>query len=102
MLAFMTDFFSVKMIFRTLFDPWKRDQVSYKNLSLQERFNVFILNLSSRLIGFLVKIIFFVVYLLFLGGFFIVFAISVVVWLSLPFLALSIILLGIYEILATR
>lgn len=98
----MTDLFSVKMIFRTLFDPWKRDQVSYKNLSIQERFNVMILNLVSRMVGFLVKIIVFAIYLVFSAGLISLSFLASAIWLSLPLLAMGLILLGVFEIIINR
>lgn len=52
----LTDLFSVKMILPTLFAPWKRDIMSYEGLTLQQKFQVLMLNLASRIIGFLVKI----------------------------------------------
>lgn len=56
-LAYVADLFSVKICLKTLFAPWKRDQLSGEGLTLQDRFQVLMLNLSSRLIGAVVKII---------------------------------------------
>ncbi len=52
---YFTDAFSVLICFRTLFAPWKRDMISYEGLSLQQKFQVWTLNLASRFVGFLVK-----------------------------------------------
>ena len=87
----IVDLFSVKLIFSTLFAPWKRDVISYEGLSLQEKFSVFILNISSRFIGFVIKIfvlltfiIFFLAAILISAGlffFWIVFPLAIVVLL---------------------
>jgi hypothetical protein len=100
--AFMTDFFSVRMIFRTLFEPWKRDQIGTQNLSIKEKFDVMILNMVSRMVGFFVKILLFFIYLLFMAGFLIVSAVACLIWLALPFIALALVLLGIFEIMVNR
>jgi len=102
MAVFLTDFFSVRMIFKTLFEPWKRDQLGGKNLSIQEKLNVFILNSVSRLVGFIVKIILFTIYLLFMTGFFILSAVGSLIWLSLPFIALILACVGLFEIFTNR
>lgn len=96
--VFLTDFFSVKLIFRTLFDPWKRDQLSYKNLSIKERFDVFILNLISRFVGLLVKTFFFVTYLVFMAGFIILSGLVVFIWLALPVIILALLFIGLFEV----
>lgn len=97
-LIYLTDLFSVKLIFQTLFDPWKRDRTSYKGLPLNERFQVLMLNIATRLIGFLIKIIFFIVYLVFLIAFLIISAISIIFWLALPLLIIFLIILGYMEV----
>jgi hypothetical protein len=48
-------FFSMSLLLRTLFAPWKRDEVDMGNLSLQDRFRVLMMNLVSRLVGAAVR-----------------------------------------------
>jgi len=55
-LVYLTDLFSVKICLTTLFSVWKRDKIGYEGLSIQQRFEVLTLNLSSRIIGALIKI----------------------------------------------
>jgi len=95
------DLFSVKQIFATLFAPWRRDIISYENLSLQEKFSVFTLNIASRVIGFLVKI--FV-----LGAFLAVFAViisltiaSYALWIAFPLAILALIIIGFSNIFSS-
>lgn len=61
---YITDLFSVKACFKTLLSPWKRDAVSYEGLTIQERFQVLILNITSRFVGAIIKIFTLVTYLI--------------------------------------
>lgn len=49
-------FFSVPLLFKTIFEPWKRDILSTKGASLDVIFRVWIANLISRLVGFVVRL----------------------------------------------
>jgi hypothetical protein len=91
----LSDLFSVKNSILTLFSPWKRDTLSTDGLSLQEKFQIWILNLASRVIGFLVKIFVLV-------AFFVVFSISIalclvafITWMVFPLIILALIILGL-------
>ncbi len=54
--AYLTDLFSVRVCLTTLLAPWKRDSYSMEGLSLQDRFQVFLMNQASRLVGAAVKV----------------------------------------------
>jgi len=47
----LLDSFSIPIIIRTFFAPWKRDEVFVKNAPLNVRIYVWVGNLISRLIG---------------------------------------------------
>lgn len=49
--------FSVPLLLRTLFDPWRRDVTYKENASLQDLFNIWIGNLISRLVGFILRLV---------------------------------------------
>ncbi len=83
---YATDMFSIKICFATLFAPWKRDAISYEGLSLQQRFQVWTLNLASRFIGFLVKVFTITAYLFFVAFLSFCSLIVIVVWLMYPLL----------------
>jgi hypothetical protein len=51
----LTDLFSVGILLRTFFSPWKRDVISTRGLPLNARFNVWLMNLVSRGIGAFIK-----------------------------------------------
>jgi len=50
------DFFSIDLLLKTLFLPWKRDEIDSSNLSLDLKFRVWIMNLVSRFIGAIVRL----------------------------------------------
>ncbi len=97
--ATVVDYFSFGILLRTLFQPWKRDQIATERLPLQERLNVWALNLMSRLIGAVVRSA------AILAGCFVLLLLAVffaalwVVWFTAPILALSLVGLGLVTIL---
>lgn len=54
-LATVADYFSFGILIRTLFAPWKRDELRMAQPSLAERFQLLALNLMGRLVGALVR-----------------------------------------------
>lgn len=82
--VFSFDLFSVKICIKTLFAPWKRDAISYEGLSLQQKFQVWSLNLASRFIGLIIKsmtVFCYVIFSLLLSVFALL---AVLVWLLYP------------------
>lgn len=94
------DLFSIKIIFPTLFAPWKRDQISTEGMSLQQKFQVFILNLVSRFVGFVVKIFVLVAFSAVEIFGFGIFLILFFVWLGFPLLVASLLFSGIKNLLS--
>lgn len=90
--------FSIGYLFKTLFEPWKKDTVGMANPTLQDRLRIFVFNLIARFMGFVVRT------LTILAGFIIIFivfilsTIAFVVWVLLPFIAIYMIYMGmLYE-----
>jgi hypothetical protein len=83
---FYLNYFSIPLLLKTLFAPWRHNLSSYpKGFDLGEYFEIFISNLISRTIGailrfFLILIGFFVEILIILAGIIILF-----IWFVLPF-----------------
>ena len=48
-------FFSIDLLLKTLFQPWKRDEIDTTNMSLQDKARVLMMNLISRLVGAVVR-----------------------------------------------
>jgi len=91
----MTDLFSVKISIRTLFAPWKRDKISYEGLTLQQKFQVWSLNMASRFIGLIIKVIALTIYLIAVVAVSIFSVFLIIFWPLMPFVALYLIVIGI-------
>lgn len=78
------DIFSVKICLRTLFAPWKRDLISYDGLTLQQKFEVWTLNLASRFIGALIKSMTLLSFLIFIVLVTVVSLLAMSIWLIYP------------------
>lgn len=92
---YLADLFSVKTCLKTLFSPWKRDQILIKGLSLQDQFQTMLLNFSSRFVGFAVKMAVVLIFTLILIVFIIFCLAFVLIWLLWPILALISIYFGV-------
>jgi hypothetical protein len=92
--AYLADLFSVRICFNTIFDPWKRDKISYEGLALKEKFEAIGMNLASRLVGAIVKIVTISSYL-FVTIIYALLAFSfIVIWLLFPLIFLFLIVLA--------
>lgn len=91
----ITDIFSVKLLFRTYFSPWKRDLVSSEGLPLNGIIQVALSNLVSRLIGFLIKTVILFIYLIVLAIFVVLSLFLIFVWLFLPLISIAGIIYGL-------
>jgi hypothetical protein len=97
----LVDLFSLKVIFRTLFAPWKRDILSYEGLTLQQKFSVWMLNLASRFIGFLIKVsTLFVFSVLYLAAV-VIFVSAFFLWLAFPLVVLALLVVGFINLGST-
>lgn len=92
--AYLFDLFSVKICLQTLFAPWKRDEIGYQNLSLQQQFQVWALNMSSRFVGFWVKLFTIFTCLILEAIFSVISMASLVVWLCYPVVLLVLLYMG--------
>ena len=91
----ITDIFSVKLLLRTYLSPWKRDLTSIEGLPLNEILRVFIFNLVSRLIGFIIKTVILFIYLIVSAVFLAVSLSLIITWLFLPLITILGIIVGI-------
>jgi len=88
-------FFSINILFKTLFAPWKRDIIDTRGLSLQQRLEVWGMNMISRLIGFIIRFVTILVGLIYI---FLVFLILVSFFLLMmlwPFFIILVIVLSL-------
>jgi hypothetical protein len=96
-LSFGLDFFSMPLLFSTLFSPWRNYKWRYpKGFSISGYFNVFISNTFSRIIGAMCRVllIFFGVItqivILILG------AVVLIFWIGVPFIIIALIAFLVY------
>jgi ATP-dependent Clp protease ATP-binding subunit ClpC len=80
-------YFSLGLLVKTLFDPWKRliEVDSGAGFDFQKKFEVFSFNMVSRGVGFVVRIILFLTGLIFVAGVLVGGASGLVLWLVFPF-----------------
>jgi sensor histidine kinase YesM len=86
------NFFSIPLLFKTLFAPWKKDQIVAQGLSLQETIQVLALNFVSRLVGFMIRIVVLFLSLVALLLLLLIAAFILTLWLILPFLVIGLII----------
>lgn len=91
----ITDLFSVKMLLRTFFAPWKRDIVSLEGLPFNLMMRVIIFNLVARLIGAVIKTFILFIYLFAMAIFLGLALFLVLIWLFLPLISIVGIIFGI-------
>lgn len=94
-IVYLYDLFSVKLCLKTLFWPWKKDQTSYEGLPLQERFEILLMNLTSRFIGAVIKIFTIITFFLVLIVTVVVSSLVLLIWLIFPFLTLFMVAYGL-------
>ena len=86
--------FSVDVLLKTLFSPWKRI-VSLPGRSLDEKFRAAIDNLVSRVIGFFVRIIILFAASVMIFGTLLAGITLAALWPLIPFIGLGLIIWGI-------
>jgi len=91
----LLDLFSVKILLGTLFSPWKRDSISTDGLSLQEKFQVWMMNLASRFIGFIIKTIVLATFVIITAAVVMTFAGLFCLWIAFPLAIIGLIILGL-------
>ena len=87
-------FFSIRILFVTIFDPWKRDAYGVENASLETRFKIFVANMLSRVIGFVIRLFTIIMGLASVALFFLLLVSILVIWLFLPIVVLGLIVNG--------
>lgn len=88
-------FFSIRTLVRTLFDPWKRDNYTVENASLETRMQILLNNLISRFIGFVIRLVTMLFGFMITAIFFIFILTVVLIWLMLPLVVLFLIINGL-------
>jgi len=87
--------FSVPILLRTLFDPWKRDVISAENPSLDVAIRIWTANLFSRVIGFIVRSMTILVGIILTGIVFILLIIGIIAWYFMPIIIFLLLINGL-------
>lgn len=56
LLWFITHFFSIPLLLRTLFSPWKRIQETYQRNGMEDYFATIVVNIMTRIVGAFVRL----------------------------------------------
>lgn len=84
---FVYHFFSIKVLFKTLFNPWRKPRRVYENgQSAWALIGIFVDNLIMRVSGFCLRLIIIVWGIVLLGLIFIGWVLVVIGWVFLPFI----------------
>lgn len=80
----LADNFSVGILVRTFFQPWKRDVTSTKGLSLDKIFRIWGWNLISRGFGMVIKSFTFLLFLAIFLSLIVFEFLAIIIWLLYP------------------
>lgn len=87
-------FFSVNLLFKTLFSPWKRI-ISYPGKSIQAQFRALIDNLVSRLVGFFVRTIMIIAAVIVVALTVLIGAVLLIGWPLAPVIIIGLVIFGL-------
>ena len=86
-LLFGLDYFSIPLLVKTLFSPWRRYNWVYpKGFDIKEFFNTLISNIFSRILGAMCRIVLIVFGIVVQILIFLIGIIAIVLWLLIPFI----------------
>lgn len=93
---FVSEYFSIPLLFKTLLSPWKRDITKRpRGLDFKKLFECLTYNLISRGIGFFVRFFTILIGIIFLLLTAITGAVFFVIWLVLPLITLGLFIMAI-------
>jgi len=93
---FVSEYFSIPLLFKTLFSPWKRDITKKpRGLDFKKLFEYLTYNLISRGVGFFVRFVTILVGIIFLLLTAVAGAVFFIVWLVLPLIILGLFVMAI-------
>jgi hypothetical protein len=92
---FVVHFFSIPLLLRTLFSPWKRMHEEYSRGGFEDFMGMLVVNIMTRVVGFLTRIFVLLIGFVLLISFAIGFLVWSITWLLLPLLTVFSMLVGI-------
>ncbi len=91
----IADFFSLEILVRTWFAPWKNDVITARNIALSDQVKIWQQNFASRLVGFFLRTFMIVFCLILIGLSAFMLSAALFVWLILPFLIILLPIIGV-------
>lgn len=86
-LWFVYHFFSVKVLVKTLFSPWRKLSEQYqKGFNISRLLETFVVNVIMRIVGFFIRLLVIMVGIVALIFVIVAGCISIVLWAVLPFI----------------
>lgn len=100
-LSFLTHFFSLKLLFKTLFSPWKRMGESYeKGFHLEKTLSTLLVNTILRVVGAVTRLVIISVGVLVIIIFVIFTFVGLVSWLFMPFIVAALFSSALFLLIA--
>lgn len=94
--AKLYSFFSIGLLLKTLFLPWKRDEIDTSNMALDDKLRVILMNLISRLVGAVVRFGTVFVGIFLICSIWILGFLALILFILSPVLSATIIIAGIF------
>lgn len=99
-LIFLSDYFSLGLLIRNLFDPWKKMNDNYPTrFNLKNYVFAFITNIIVRIVGIIMRSGLILIAVLICMGWIILYPILILGWLMAPVIILGLFILGLNLIL---
>ena len=92
---FVLHFFSIPTLLRTLFSPWKRITEKYQKKGLEDFASAVLVNIMTRIVGAIIRIIVIVFGLAVLLLLFGVMLLFLIVWILAPLVTVGSVLIGL-------
>jgi len=94
-IIFVEEYYSIPLLIKTLFHPWRRDITKYgRGFSFKKFFETLSFNLISRSIGFSARITIIIIGVLCLVGIMVSGFLALIIWIILPLVLLVFIMVG--------
>ena len=95
-IVFVREYYSIPLLLKTLFYPWRRDITKYgRGFSIKNFLETLSFNLISRGLGFFARIFIIILGSICLVGVIVLGALALIVWLILPVVLLFFIIMGL-------
>lgn len=95
-IIFVREYYSIPLLLKTLFHPWRRDITKYRRgFSIKNFLEVLIFNLISRTLGFVIRFFTIIIGIICLFGVILLGLIIILLWFFLPLILIFLIILGL-------